>query len=75
MMRRVDLNMTREVVILIADDDAGPARFIEKRLSRAAAHNSTPRLENLQQMLDFSFGKCDGANFAGVIKNLGRCRK
>jgi CheY-like chemotaxis protein len=52
--------MTKEVVILIADDDAGHTRLIEKNLSRAGLHNPTQRFENGQQVLDFFFGKGDG---------------
>jgi CheY-like chemotaxis protein len=47
--------MTREVVILIADDDAGHARLIEKNLQRVGLHNSTLRFENGQEILDFLF--------------------
>jgi CheY-like chemotaxis protein len=46
---------TREVVILIAEDDAGHARLIEKNLSRAGLHNEIQRFENGQQVLDFLF--------------------
>jgi CheY-like chemotaxis protein len=52
--------MTKEVLILIADDDAGHARLIEKNLTRAGLHNPTLRFENGQQTLDFFFGKGDG---------------
>jgi CheY-like chemotaxis protein len=48
--------MTREVVILIADDDAGHVRLIEKNLSRAGLHNPTRRFDNGQQVLDFFLG-------------------
>lgn len=48
--------MTREVVILIADDDAGHARLIEKNLHRAGLHNSIKRFENGQEVLDYFFG-------------------
>jgi CheY-like chemotaxis protein len=50
-------NMTQEVRILIADDDAGHARLIEKNLSRAGLHNPTQRFEDGQQVLDFFFGE------------------
>jgi CheY-like chemotaxis protein len=50
-------DMTKEVRILIADDDAGHTRLIEKNLSRAGLHNPTQRFENGQQVLDFFFGK------------------
>jgi CheY-like chemotaxis protein len=52
--------MTREVSILIADDDAGHARLIEKNLSRAGLHNPIRRFENGQEVLDFFFGKGNG---------------
>lgn len=48
--------MTREVVILIADDDAGHARLIEKHLARVGLRNPTKRFENGQQVIDFFFG-------------------
>ncbi|HWD20336.1 MAG TPA: response regulator [Verrucomicrobiae bacterium] len=49
--------MTKEVVILIADDDLGHVRLIEKNLQRAGLHNSIERFENGQQILDFLFGR------------------
>ena len=36
--------MTKGAVILIADDDAGHARLIEKNLQRAGLHNPVPSL-------------------------------
>ncbi len=45
--------MTKEVVILIADDDSGHARLIEKNLQRAGLHNSVLRFEDGQDVLDF----------------------
>ncbi|HEY0455160.1 MAG TPA: response regulator [Verrucomicrobiae bacterium] len=48
--------MTKEVLILIADDDAGHARLIEKNLQRVGLHNSIQRFENGQEILDFLFG-------------------
>jgi len=48
--------MTREVVILLADDDAGHIRLIEKNLSRAGLSNSIQKFDNGQQVLDFFFG-------------------
>ena len=47
--------MTRDVVILIADDDAGHARLIEKNLRRAGLNNPIARFEDGQQILDFLF--------------------
>jgi len=52
--------MTKEVVVLIADDDAGHARLIEKNLSRAGLHNRTQRFDNGQEVLDFCLGQGDG---------------
>ncbi|MFO1496965.1 MAG: response regulator [Verrucomicrobiota bacterium] len=47
------MSMTKEVVILIAEDDDGHARLIEKNLSRAGLHNRIERFCNGQQILDF----------------------
>src|SRR5215831_15016064 len=47
--------MTREVVILIAEDDDGHARLIEKNLRRVGLHNEIERFSNGQQILDFLF--------------------
>jgi CheY-like chemotaxis protein len=44
-----------EVVILIAEDDAGHARLIEKNLSRAGLRNEIKRFDNGQAILDFLF--------------------
>lgn len=49
------MRMTKEVVILIADDDAGHARLIQKNLQRAGLHNPTEWFENGQDILDFLF--------------------
>jgi CheY-like chemotaxis protein len=53
--------MPHEVVILVADDDAGHARLIEKNLQRAGLHNPVVRFENGQEILDFLFGQGTGA--------------
>lgn len=52
--------MTREVIILIAEDDAGHARLIEKNLTRAGLHNPIERFENGQDILDYLF--CSSAD-------------
>ena len=52
--------MTKEVVILIADDDAGHARLIEKNLQRVGLHNPVLRFENGQDILDFLFRRGPG---------------
>jgi CheY-like chemotaxis protein len=56
--------MTREVVIMIADDDAGHARLVEKNLSRAGLHNRMLRFENGQAVLDFLFVQGPGPHRA-----------
>ena len=48
--------MTKEVIILVADDDAGHVRLIEKNLRRAGLNNPIERFENGQEILDFLFG-------------------
>lgn len=53
------MNMTKEVVILIADDETGHARLIEKNLQRAGLHNPIQRFENGQEILDFLFRRGD----------------
>jgi len=52
-MRPTISTVTKEVIILIADDDPGHVRLIEKNLSRAGLHNPIERFENGQQILDF----------------------
>jgi CheY-like chemotaxis protein len=49
------MSKTNEVVVLVADDDAGHARLIEKNLARAGLHNPILRFENGQEILDFLF--------------------
>jgi CheY-like chemotaxis protein len=49
--------MTKEVVILIADDDHGHVRLIEKNFIRAGLHNRIERFENGREILDFLFGQ------------------
>jgi CheY-like chemotaxis protein len=51
------MSMTNEVIILIADDDHGHVRLIEKNLVRAGLHNPIERFENGQETLDFLFGR------------------
>lgn len=53
------MSMKREVVILVADDDAGHVRLIEKNLRRAALGNRIERFEDGQQVLDFLFRRGD----------------
>ena len=53
-------HMTKEVIILIADDDDGHVRLIEKNLARAGLNNPTQRFENGQQVLDFVLASGSG---------------
>lgn len=52
--------VTKEVVILIAEDDAGHAVLIEKNLHRVGLHNPIQRFENGQAILDFLFRRGPG---------------
>ena len=54
------MHMTQEVVIIIADDDAGHARLIEKNFGRVGLHNPVQRFENGQEALDFLFRRGPG---------------
>lgn len=63
-------SVTNEVVILIADDDAGHTRLIEKNLQRAGLHNSILRFENGQDILDFLFRRGEGPKRAFDIPYL-----
>lgn len=58
------MNAQREVVILVAEDDAGHARLIEKNLTRAGLHNSIVRFDNGQAVLDFLFRRGSGPQLA-----------
>jgi CheY-like chemotaxis protein len=58
------MNETREVVILVAEDDAGHARLIEKNLTRAGLHNTIKRFDNGQAVLDFLFRRGPGPHRA-----------
>jgi CheY-like chemotaxis protein len=54
------MNAAREVTILIAEDDAGHARLIEKNLTRAGLHNKIQWFEDGQAILDFLFRRGKG---------------
>jgi len=58
------MSETREVVILIAEDDEGHARLIEKNLTRAGLHNKIERFDNGQAVLDFLFCRGPGPHRA-----------
>jgi CheY-like chemotaxis protein len=48
--------MAKEVVILIAEDEPGHARLVEKHLRRAGLNNSIRHFPDGQSVLDFLFG-------------------
>lgn len=54
------MGTTRELIILIAEDDAGHARLVEKNLGRAGLHNRIQRFANGQDVLDFLFRRGEG---------------
>ena len=58
------MNGAREVIILVAEDDAGHARLIEKNLTRAGLHNKIERFDNGQAVLDFLFRRGAGPHRA-----------
>jgi CheY-like chemotaxis protein len=51
------MSMAKEIVVLIADDDLGHVRLIEKNLQRAGLHNRIEHFDNGQAILDFLFGR------------------
>jgi CheY-like chemotaxis protein len=53
------MKMTRDVIILVADDDEGHARLIEKNLRRAGLQNDIKRFADGQEILDFLFRRAD----------------
>jgi len=57
--------MTQEVVIIIAEDDAGHARLIEKNLKNVGLHNPIQRCENGQEVLNFLFRRGPGPHRKG----------
>jgi CheY-like chemotaxis protein len=57
-------SMTRELVVLIVEDDQGHARLIEKGLQRAGLHNTILRFEDGQEVLSFFFGHGGGSQVA-----------
>ncbi len=54
------MGMTKEVVIIVADDDPGHARLIEKNLQRAGLRNPIICLANGLDVLDFLSRKGSG---------------
>jgi CheY-like chemotaxis protein len=64
------VNTNREVVILVAEDDAGHARLIEKNLTRAGLRNPIVRFDNGQAVLDFLFRRGSGQQRAAEMPYL-----
>lgn len=64
------MNLNREVIILVADDDAGHARLIEKNLTRAGLRNQIIRFDNGQAVLDFLFRRGSGSHRAAEAPYL-----
>ena len=52
--------LDQEVTILLAEDDLGHAKLIEKNLRRAGISNQIIHFEDGQQVLDYLFQKGDG---------------
>ena len=64
------MKSNREVVILVAEDDAGHARLIEKNLTRAGLFNPILRFDNGQAVLDFLFRRGTGPQRAAEMPYL-----
>jgi CheY-like chemotaxis protein len=64
------VNAHREVVILVAEDDSGHARLIEKNLTRAGLGNPIVRFDNGQAVLDFLFRRGSGPQRAAGMPYL-----
>ena len=64
------MNSNREVVILVAEDDSGHARLIEKNLTRAGLNNSIVRFDNGQAVLDYLFRRGTGPQRAPDMSYL-----
>jgi CheY-like chemotaxis protein len=56
------MTLSNLVTILIAEDDAGHARLIEKNLLRVGLKNRIQRFSNGQEILDFLFRRGKGAH-------------
>ena len=64
------MSANREVIILVAEDDAGHARLIEKNLTRAGLNNPVVRFDNGQAVLDFLFRRGSGRHRASDVPYL-----
>lgn len=56
--------MYQDIIILVAEDESGHARLIEKNLRRAGLTNPISRFSDGQQILDFLFGHGEGPHRA-----------
>ena len=56
------MNKALEVLIMVAEDDDGHARLIERNLTRAGLHNPILRFKNGQQVLDYLFCAGEGSH-------------
>ncbi len=64
------MSANREVIILVAEDDAGHVRLIEKNLTRAGLNNPVVRFDNGQAVLDFLFRRGSGPHRASDMPYL-----
>lgn len=64
------MSANHEVVILVAEDDAGHARLIEKNLTRGGLRNPIVRFDNGQAVLDFLFRRGAGPHRATEMPYL-----
>jgi len=64
------VSANREVIILVAEDDAGHARLIEKNLTRAGLNNPVVRFDNGQAVLDFLFRRGSGRHRGSDVPYL-----
>ena len=64
------MSANREVIILVAEDDAGHARLIEKNLTRAGLNNPVVRFDNGQAVLDFLFRRGSGRHRTSDVPYL-----
>jgi CheY-like chemotaxis protein len=64
------VNANHEVVILVAEDDSGHARLIEKNLTRAGLSNPIVRFDNGQAVLDYLFRRGTGPQRAPEMPYL-----
>ena len=64
------MNSNREVIILVAEDDSGHARLIEKNLTRGGLGNPIVRFDNGQSVLDFLFCRGESPHRSSEVSYL-----